>query len=341
MITKNIIYIANLLLTRRCNLRCSYCGLVQDLEDKPDEYPDIKYYHNNEISSREWINIIKRIRKNNPKCFFILYGGEPFLYEQLYEIINYCNIEDLDYTIISNNTDVAYNRLQKLFKDKKIEYIKGYTASVDPVIFDKEKSNDIRKKSENGLKRLIEIKQRYPRCDVVAEITVTKENIKFLNKTVQLLTKNNIYASITCIDQKKNKFYDFSSVKETDLLIEQKSNHKKIFSTLVKNAKNKKLLIHCPDLIMELYKKLPCNLYCNMDENIHNITIDSDGKIRTCLRIRGLKTPELNIENAILENGIISDNFKFAMKEDLKVCCENCNWTCILMSQLFNYDIVH
>jgi len=53
--SKNIIQIANVLLTRRCNLRCDYCYLVQDYQGKPKEYPDMKYYRDNEKSAQDWI----------------------------------------------------------------------------------------------------------------------------------------------------------------------------------------------------------------------------------------------------------------------------------------------
>ena len=35
------IQIANILLTRRCNLRCDYCSIVRDYAKMPFEYPKI------------------------------------------------------------------------------------------------------------------------------------------------------------------------------------------------------------------------------------------------------------------------------------------------------------
>ena len=45
------IRIVNWLLTRRCNLNCSYCAITKNYKNKPDEYPDIYYYHKNEMDT--------------------------------------------------------------------------------------------------------------------------------------------------------------------------------------------------------------------------------------------------------------------------------------------------
>ena len=50
------INIANILLTQRCNLKCSYCHLVQNYEGKPTEYPDVQEYAKNELTAEGWIN---------------------------------------------------------------------------------------------------------------------------------------------------------------------------------------------------------------------------------------------------------------------------------------------
>jgi hypothetical protein len=70
-----------------------------------------------------------------------------------------------------------------------------------------------------------------------------------------------------------------------------------------------------------------------LDKNIHNITIDADGSMRLCLRIKGMATPKLKA-NKIIQNGIISPILEEFIALDLHRRCEGCNWTCVLMSQM-------
>src|ERR1035437_1054674 len=128
------VQIANILLTRRCNLRCDYCSIVQDYDGIPKEYPKMQHYKDQELSPSEWIKIIDRLSLNNPNIFFIFYGGEPFLYEGLTEIIKYCHSMNLYYTIISNNTEEVQPKILKLYED--VGQIKGFSASIDPTLYD-------------------------------------------------------------------------------------------------------------------------------------------------------------------------------------------------------------
>ena len=114
------IHIVNWLLTRKCNLSCDYCAIVKDYENKPEEYPDIKHYYKNEMSTGYVLSSLDLFRQHNPDAFHIFYGGEPLLRIDLAEIINFCNLNKIHYTIISNNTKVVLPLFQKLFQ--KVEY---------------------------------------------------------------------------------------------------------------------------------------------------------------------------------------------------------------------------
>ena len=87
------INIANHLITRRCNLSCEYCHLIRDYDNMPKCYHKINHFANNELYAIQWIDIIKKLVNNNPQVFLILYGGEPFLYDGLRDIVKYCEIK--------------------------------------------------------------------------------------------------------------------------------------------------------------------------------------------------------------------------------------------------------
>lgn len=337
---KNVIQIANILLTRRCNLRCNYCNIVKNYIGKPKEYPDMDYYVKNEVPYQEWIKTIDTICRNNPDCFFILYGGEPLLYNDLDKIITYMKDFAINHTIISNNTPIIRKKIEELID--KVGPLPGFTASVDPELcmyLDQLalRDDDAIRKTISGFEHLKYLKENGLAEDVVAEITVSKHNIQYLYRTVQILTKHGIYSSITTIDSQKSPYYDFSAVNSTEDTVLKDINTRLIFDKIIND---KSLLIHMPEMLNDLYSVLPCEMECNIYENIHNVTIDSDLSFRLCLRIRGTECPKIKVVDAIDEKGTIKENLKVAMEKDYNNYCEKCNWTCPIMSGHFANKII-
>ena len=314
-------------------MRCSYCSIVKDYENKPKEYPDMKYYHLNERDSLYWIEVLLRLKKHNKDVFVIFYGGEPLLYNNLYKLIIFCNDENINYTIISNNTDSVQDRISDLFE--KVGELKGFTSSVDPLIYEYNRDSDQFKKSYSAMSRLSY--HTTNTNDVVAEITVTKDTLKYLEVLIKDLSKAHIYSSVTFVDFKYSKYYDFSNVsidKKEDISYEEA---KEVFNNIIKKQKDGKYLIHMPDVVLpKLLKSLENPLSCEQDFHLNNITIDSDGSIRTCLRIRGIETPKFNFYDYIDENGIIHNSLQDNISEDIHNLCLGCNWTCTEMSKFIS-----
>jgi hypothetical protein len=142
------VQIANILLTRRCNLSCSYCNLVRNYPGIPKEYTDMRQYTADELTGEEWIDIFKRLVKNNKDVFFVIYGGEPFVYEDLWKIIKYCNENNVYYTVISNNTDYVQDKIKAVYE--KCGQYRGFTSSVDPVVDEDDESQVEFSNSEKG-----------------------------------------------------------------------------------------------------------------------------------------------------------------------------------------------
>ncbi len=313
----------------------------------PSCYDKMEKYYGAELTGEDWIKIIDRVILNNPKAFFIFYGGEPFLYDDLWKIINHCNKNEIFYTIISNNTDVVQSRIQ--YTLSKVGKFRGFTSSVDPIAISqvdeqlkfKSENKDrdaILVKSINGLKRLINMKQSGVVDDAVAEITVMKSTIDYLYDTVKVLTANGIYASITTLDDPKNPYYDFANVNDLSEMVPKDKPIKRAFKKI---REDKTLLVHMSDMLMQLYDALPSRHFCKMWKDIHNITIDSNGRCRLCLRINGLETKELPFDKVIDENGKITPEFRNAIYTDYYNYCQGCNWTCVLMSSSFSNQIIN
>jgi len=322
-----VIQIANILLTRKCNLSCSYCAISKNYEGMPEEYPSLSNYHMTEMNTEYVCTMLDVLKKHNPDIFVIFYGGEPMLRKDIVEIIKHSNDIDLNYTIITNNSDEVQKAILNLVNSV---VVKGITSSVDPVIYDLHTDDDRYKKSILGFERLENLK-KYVK-DVVAEVTVTKDNVKHLYMLVSDLSKKGISSSITFIDISKNPYYDFSDVTDSESLIRPSEElHNQLES--IKNDSS--LDIHMKDELLPLLEKYCDSSYdCEIEKNVHNVTIDADGTLRLCLRIRGTKTAEKSILNYINSNGDIDKSLLENIKYDKDMYCRGCNWTCPIFSGL-------
>lgn len=333
------IKICNWILTRRCNLKCSYCAIVRDYIGKPEEYPPMKHYKQNEMTTGKILLMLDTLTQHNPDMFHIFYGGEPLLRDDLPVIINYCNSNNIHYTIITNNTEEIQPRIEKLF-DRTDGNIKGLTSSVDPVLFDSESKEDRVRKSISGLKNLLKYRGRIN--DLVAEITVMRENLPYLYELVKTLTKEEINSDITFIDIAKNPYYDFSNITDEKFLVtKEEFNH--IYQRMMLDSS---LNIHMKEkLLPMIYEILPSELDCGLESDVHNIAIDADGSIRLCLRIRGKRVPQnVGFTNLLTPDLKTASPFaKINFKRDKEEFCAGCNHTCYLMSKIEDSvdDLVH
>lgn len=340
---KNQIQIVSWLLTRKCNLNCSYCAIMRNYDGKPISYPDMNHYHKMEMTTEYIIETLKKIKKHNPNCFHLFYGGEPLLRKDLAEIINFCNENDIHYTIITNNSDAIQPMIKELLE--KVEYIKGLTSSIDPLILDdnEDADTDRYKKCVAGLTRLKKYKDSIK--DLVAEITVDNTNIDHLYNLVKMLTDEGINSDITVIDIAKTNFYDFSNVSDRSLLVQATEKVKRQFQKIIDD----RLDAHMADILLpKIFDILPANMNCGIDENVHNMTIDADGSVRLCLRVRGCLTPNMKAYDAFFgDRCALHPSYIEMIAIDKRNYCNGCNWTCPIMSKLIiendgNFeDLIH
>ena len=333
------IRIANLLLTRRCTLSCSYCRISGhiDYPNKSREYPDKSYYLSNEQDTDFWINLIDRLYKHNKDIFVILYGGEPFLRKDLAEIVSRCNKIGIIYTIISNCSSQIRSNMNKFFTEVEGKVL-GFTASIDPGFYLNDQSDVVAYKSHQGYETLKRLIKNDLVMDPVAEITASASDIKYLEETVKLLDSEGITSDITVLDVARNPYYDFSNITDESLLVQKNEEVKEIFDRLIQSDYK----IHMREKLLPLiYENLPAEMDCEIDRNLHNVAIDADGMIRLCLRIRGTYASVMRGNLLIEEDGSISPVAHDLIRKDREEYCEKCIWTCALMSQLNSRDIIN
>lgn len=325
-----MVSIVNWLLTRRCNLSCSYCAISRNYPDIPPEYPNMDYYSTNEMKSSFVIDLLSRFKKNNPDCFHILYGGEPLLYKGIDDVINYCNKEKINYTLITNGTQIARSKLTQIIEEGKIDFLQGLTCSIDP------KGNsgrDINLKSQEGFKTLLQFED--VAIDRVAEITLTKDNVNNIIPLLEKLTNKGICGDITGVDIKLNPYYDFSLVEDSRQLLYPSKELRQLFNEIISRYD---LLIHMRHVMNDFYNMLPYSKCSSYVGDPSNISIDADGSLRLCLRIKGIESQKHKIEDIIDSDGNIDLIVNRSMDIDRDNLCGGCNWTCRLFSESVSLD---
>jgi len=334
------IKIANLLFTRKCNLNCFYCRISGNInyENKPMSYPDKSDYFKSEKDTEYWIECVDRLYKHNKDVFLVNYGGELFLRKDMWKIIKHCNDIGINYTIISSCNPGIQSLIHEFF-GKLGSKVKGFTASVDPGFYSLDQDNDVIVKSASGFEFLKELIALDLVDDPVAEITVDSSNMDYLIDTVKILSSEGITSSITFIEPAKNEWYDFSSITDDSLIVSKSQKIKGILRTLAESDYK----IHMKNEILPMvYDYLPNQMTdCGIEDTLHNITIDSDGRMRLCLRIRGEYLPKIDFTDLLDENGTINKSVHNLYRFDKEKCCEGCIWTCPMMSKFESSGIIN
>ena len=334
----NKVQIASLLLTRKCNLKCDYCAIsnIERLPLLPQDYPDTTYYHRNEKNTKWWINVINKLHKHNSNIFLLLYGGETLLRNDLPKIINWMHTKEINYTIISNCHPDLERQREKLFET--VGVIRGFTASIDPGYYLDliDKSDDEKKKSQYGYHVLTDLIKKGMVKDPVAEMVISSQNLDLVEESIKRLTAEGICTDITTLDISKNNYYDFSTVTDPRNLVHPSEKVKNLFERL----KNSDYNIHMKDTLLDkIFDILPAELKCEQGPgNIKHLTIDSDGAIRACLRIRGRFSPIYNGEDLFTEKHI---DIESAIGGDYELLCKGCAWTCPCISSGTSEQIIN
>lgn len=99
-------------LTKKCNLRCSYCYAKAEMKNKLHEKP-LKF----------WIDIVLQLKDLNPKSTVCFTGGESLLFEGFWELAEKIRNNGLGLSLITNGTiskSEEASRFKTLFQNVKI-----------------------------------------------------------------------------------------------------------------------------------------------------------------------------------------------------------------------------
>jgi len=95
----------NFLVTSKCNLKCKYCDYW-------------KTKTNNEITIKEWKKIVIDFKKWLGSYHLSISGGEPLLFEGLFDLIRFASENEVLVTLVTNGTLIDKNIAKKIVKSE-------------------------------------------------------------------------------------------------------------------------------------------------------------------------------------------------------------------------------
>lgn len=300
----------DLMLTNRCNLRCTHCAI------------DSEYASSKEIfNTKEIFNIIDKIIKCNPKKI-ILTGGEPLLRDDFIDIIKHIKENsDVEITIMTNGTLINENNASTIAK-----LVKSVDISLDGV--DENTCSIIRGKGVfEKVINAIRLLQKYGCNEISLSMVETKNNSPYVDKFNDLCKKLNVKPLLRELN------YSGRAKNNRHLLDYISSNNQENVATDSHNQENEVLN----------KRKVRETLIANCcSAGINKISIEADGKIIPCSVFSELNKFCNNINdiedlNEYLNSSEFweSDGYKEFKKydPDINKLCKDCNlklfcWTC-------------
>lgn len=256
------------LLNRSCNLRCEYCKII-----------DKSSLKGRVLTGEEVMEGVRALSVRFPKVPIIFFGGEPTVTSYLPELVRMCEDYEIKYAVISNSARVVEDNTY--FFALVAAGISNWSASVDTL--KGLEDSDIHKKSNYGLQALIKFREVGVR-DLVACITVTKNNIDELPEIIEGLTKEGIW-SITTPLQVGDDTFEYSGTSR-DLQCTDTDKIKSMARTLKEMALSGKYLMHNAPEFYDLWE----HYFVAQDwkcKGKYNLTIDADGSFKRCVDKKG------------------------------------------------------
>jgi len=306
---------ARLYLTNACNLRCIHCYRYSGNKE------------NNELNFYDWKDILEKLKENGIQDISIS-GGEPFIFNKIYKLIDYA-VDNLgmNVRVLSNGTKIDFNYISTLKKLKDIQLsIDGPTEKVNDqirgkgVYFKVLKALD--KLCSEGISvtlSMVLFDKYFNEYKIFMESFLKKLNNKYGN-SVKIRFTTGILPGRNISKDKKVTFYNNSLQSFIDIVCEKVYGREWLFQS---NHNLTNLNLHtncgygCILTIDPTGKIYPCNLTDSHIGDIHNDNI-SDVI---------LKLKELN-ENLCV------DNLEPCSRCDMRYICGG---TCRVMNN-YLYD---
>ncbi len=298
----------HLYVTRKCNLKCSYCFVVE---------PGRK-----ELNTEDMKKVIDHLHYLGTRCISF-FGGEPTIRRDLLELIEYANKKRILTHITTNGSFLTQDYIDKLGK-ADLDVI---NLSVDSVFEFNESKKDYTRCRE-VLSHLLEARKKYG-FEINVNLVLTAKNVDITIQTLRLINSFNVPMSIGLI---AGNTYNNLPV-DGSLYFFKKDDKEKLLKVCdeIKQLKKQGFNIIEPEQYFEDIKKFVNHelkdWYCSAGE--YYFSIDCDGKFQLCA---GSKTQDISIFDVDRD---YYKKFKELRETSFKSCKKICLANCLYDTSFF------
>jgi len=297
---------AEWLITRRCDLKCSYCRIIDDtsLKGRP------------ELTTEQLIDAVKLFAEQWPGAPMIVYGGEPTIRDDLPELIRAGRDYGVKLPVISNSLRVMRD---KEYRERLIAAgLDNWSVSFDGL--HREHFVDLASgvKSDKGINALLMFRDQYGLRDLVACVTVTKWNIESLPTILRFLTGEGIHGIFTPLHI-GGPGYEYGQGHREDMPSQEQLDE--ISPQMYEMVKSGRFLCSNDAAWFNVWPEhfLLQDWMCN-DKGL--ITIDADGSLKYCVDIPFREEDTMFIWELATEEG----QKKFLDVIQKGPSCHGCLW---------------
>ena len=164
----------------KCNLRCKMCNMFEQMNFLDSQG------RQTEIDSAAFRKVIKETKELGTKVILFI-GGEPFLREDLFELVSYAKSTGLGAIIVTNGIMLKEEVIEKCFHSD-VDWMSISIDAATEKVFSKIRGEDILSKIIENINLLNSLKKKknraYPKT--VAVCTIMNDNLEELLDVVHL-----------------------------------------------------------------------------------------------------------------------------------------------------------
>jgi MoaA/NifB/PqqE/SkfB family radical SAM enzyme len=277
------------ILTRRCNLDCSYCGAIKNPAKK-------------ELSLDEWKKCADILYSMGNRHVNICGGGEPLMREDLCEFISYVSKRPVATSIMLNGTLLDENKIIKLGKSGIMDI--GINTNTLPI--------------ENGLVdlKIFDLLKKHKHqygYELTANVLMTRKNFKKVPSLLKQLIEKDLFVNLYTIASGKNYWYRGYSP-ENMFKVSDKNKLKKILLSILNIKKrNKKNIMQSMAYLNKILDFAYNSFDWSCDAGMYYLCINDDGYVMQCEDVKPTEVYYKDLKK------------KYPMKIE---GCKGCFWAC-------------